>query len=170
MMHTSIVLISLLFLLVTPVAAAPAAVAEQPLAGLYSSSQPISIVCDRLEADDVAQKVHFIGNVVVRQGDFTLYAREVTVRYLEGQRDIDQVEAVGEIRILQGARVATGDRAILYNRDSRIVLSGTAKVHQGQDFIQGDEITVYLKEDKSVVTGPQGSRVNAVIHPKKEQP
>lgn len=170
MRHPSIILIALIFLFATPVAAASAVGDDKPLAGLYSSDQPINIVSDRLEADDVAQQVHFIGNVVVRQGNFTLYAREVTVRYLEGQRDIDQVEASGEIRILQGPRVATGDRAILYNRDSRIVLSGAAKVHQGQDFIQGDEITVYLKEDKSVVTGPQGSRVNAVIHPKKEQP
>lgn len=170
MMRISTLILLLFFLAVIPVLAAPVVVDKNPLTGLYHNDQPITIVSDRLEADDVSHQVHFFGNVVVRQGDFTLYAREVTVRYLDGQRDIDQVDAVGEIRILQGSRVATGDRATLYNRDSRIVLAGSAKVHQGQDFIQGDEITVYLNEDKSVVSGPQGSRVNAVIHPKKEQP
>ena len=170
MMRAAIFLTFILLLATTPVLAAPADAVSNPLTGLYSSDQPIGIVSDRLEADDVSHQVHFVGNVVVRQGNFTLYAQEVTVRYLDGQRDIDQVEAVGGVRILQGNRVATGDRATLFNRDSRIVLSGSAKVHQGQDFIQGDEITVFLNEDRSVVSGPQGTRVNAVIHPKKEQP
>jgi len=169
MMRSTIFSVLLLLLGMSSAFGATAVVAN-PLTGLYSSDQPIGIVSDRLEADDVSHQVNFVGNVVVRQGDFTLYAEAVTVRYLEGQRDIDQVDAVGAVRILQGTRIATGDRAILYNRESRIVLSGSAKVHQGQDFIQGDEITVYLNEDKSVVSGPQGSRVNAVIHPKKEQP
>lgn len=156
-------------LLVAPVMAETATVGN-PLTGIYRNDQPITINSDRLEADDATRRVRFVGQVSVRQGEFTLYAREVIIIYTEGRREIDQVEANGEVRILQGARLATGDKAILYNREGRIVLKGTAKVHQGQDFIQGDEITVYLNEDRSVVSGQQGSRVNAVIHPKKEQP
>ena len=159
-------LIPLLLLLAVTAQAeeAPSPVA----AGIYRSDQPISVSSDRLEASDILNQARFVGNVTIHQGDFTLYAREVTVRYLEGKREVDQVEAIGEVRLLQGNRVATGDRALLFNRESRVVLSGSAKVHQGQDFIQGDEITVYLNEERSVVSGQQGTRVNAVIHPKKE--
>ncbi|HAD03403.1 MAG: lipopolysaccharide transport periplasmic protein LptA [Desulfuromonadales bacterium GWD2_61_12] len=170
MIRATLLLTFLFILAAVPVLAAPEGAVSNPLTGLYSSDQPVGIVSDRLEADDVSHQVHFVGNVVVRQGNFTLYAQAVTVRYLDGQRDIDQVEAIGGVRILQGNRVATGERATLFNRESRIVLSGAAKVHQGQDFIQGDEITVFLNEDRSVVSGPQGTRVNAVIHPKKDQP
>lgn len=159
----------LLLLLAGPVAAETATV-ESPFTGIYRNDQPITINSDRLEADDATRRVRFVGQVSVRQGEFTLYAQEVVVVYAEGRREIDQVQANGEVRILQGSRLATGNQAVLYNREGRIVLKGTAKVHQGQDFIQGDEITVYLNEDRSVVSGQQGSRVNAVIHPKQEQP
>lgn len=164
-----ILLLALLLPAVLSAATTPVG-AEKSLGSIYRGDQPISINSDRLEADDATRRVRFIGQVSVRQGEFTLYAREVTIVYAEGRREIDQVEAVGDVRILQGSRVATGERAVLYNREGRIVLTGAARVHQGQDFIQGDEITVFLNEDRSVVSGQQGSRVNAVIHPQKEQP
>lgn len=160
----------LLAVLLATTALAETATVANPLTGIYRNDQPITINSDRLEADDATRRVRFSGQVSVRQGEFTLYAQEVTIIYAEAEREIDQVEASGEVRILQGTRLATGNRAVLYNREGRIVLTGAAKVHQGQDFIQGDEITVYLNEDRSVVSGQQGSRVNAVIHPKKEQP
>lgn len=159
-----------LLALTGPVVAAETATVSNPLTGIYRNDQPITINSDRMEADDAARRVHFFGQVSVRQGEFTLYAHEVVIIYAEGRREIDQVDATGEVRILQGERLATGNQAVLYNREGRIVLKGAAKVHQGQDFIQGDEITVFLNEDRSVVSSQQGSRVNAVIHPKKEQP
>jgi lipopolysaccharide export system protein LptA len=162
-------ILALCLICVTSAQAAPGPAEGDPVTGIYRSDRPISVSSDRLEASDILNQARFVGNVTVHQGDFTLYAREVLVRYLEGKREVDQVEAAGDVRILQGNRVATGDRALLYNRESRVVLSGAAKVHQGQDFIQGDEITVYLNEEKSVVSGQPGSRVNAVIHPKKEE-
>jgi len=134
------------------------------------SNQPITINSDRLEADDAARQVRFVGNVVARQGDVVLYADEMVVRYHSDSREIDRIEAYRDVRIVQGTKVATGEKGVFYREDGRIVLTGSPRVHQGKDFVEGDEITVLLNEDRSIVSGEGGSRVNAVFHPKEPEP
>ena len=41
-------------------------------------------------------------------------------------------EAEGDVRIVQGARVATGQKGVLYREEGRVVLTGAARVHQGE--------------------------------------
>lgn len=144
--------------------------AEKKMAGSYDSSLPINVTADRLEADDLARQVKFLGNVVARQGEVAIYAAALTLYYREGSQEIDRVEADGDVRIVQGARVATGDKGVFYHAEGRVVLTGHARVHQGEDFVEGDVITVLLGEEKSIVHGREGSRVNAVFHPKEERP
>jgi len=145
------------------------AAGETPLAA-YDSSLPINVTADRLDADDVARKVMFLGNVVARQGEVSIYADRLTLFYGGENREIERVEADGDVRIVQGNRVATGQKGTLYRAEGRVVLTGSARVHQGEDFVEGDEIIVLLNEEKSIVQGREGGRVNAVFHPKEERP
>lgn len=135
-------------------------------AGQRSADQPIDITADRLEADDAAGQVKFIGRVVARQGDVTLYSGEMILFLTPETRDVERVEAYGEVRIVQGERVAVGRKGVFFRNEGRIVLTGDPRVHQGEDMISGDEIVVFLQEEKSIVRGGEGSRVKAVFHPK----
>ena len=139
--------------------------ASSTLSALGKESLPIKIVSDRLEADDMARKVKFIGHVIVRRGDVTLYAHEVLVTYLQGKGDIEEIAASGEVRIIQNERIATAERATLYQKEGKIVLVGSARLVQGKDSIEGEEITVLINEEKSIIKAPQGGRVNAIFHP-----
>lgn len=156
-------LMVLLLLLAAPVTA-------KPLSGGLSGDAPISITADRLEANDALHEVRFIGNVVAKQGDVAIYAGQLALVYPQGGRDIERVEADGDVRIVQGKRVATGQKAVFFNKERKIVLTGSPKVYQGDDFVEGDEITVYLDDARSIVKSNQGSRVNAVFHPRGERP
>ena len=129
---------------------------------------PIDIASDRLEADDAARQVSFVGHVVVRQGMVSLYAQKVLVRYGAERQDVERLDAEGDVRIVQGERIATARSAVMYNLEKKIVLSGGAQVQQGQDSVQGEEITVFLDQDRSVVSSRQGGRVKAVFHPRRE--
>lgn len=157
-----------LFLLVALLSAAFAASVGEtpsPLQALSKESLPIKIVSDRLEADDMAKKVKFIGHVVVRRGDVTLYAHEVQVTYLQGKGDIEEIVATGEVRIIQNDRIATAERATLFQKEGKIVLNGSARLLQGKDSIDGEEITVLINEEKSIIKSQQGGRVEAIFHP-----
>lgn len=130
---------------------------------------PVEVSSDRLEADDQAQTLVFIGNAVATQDDVTIHGDRLTVKYTGPQREIQQVTAQGKVRIVQGSRVATGDKAVLYHAEERIVLTGSPKVSDGENYVQGQEITIFLNDQRSIVTGGAGGRVNAVFTPQAEK-
>jgi lipopolysaccharide export system protein LptA len=130
--------------------------------------EPIQVTSDRLEADEAARQMKFIGNVVARQGDVVIYAQELLLFLGEDTREVERIEATRDVRVVQGERIATGQKGIFYRNEGRIVLSGSPRVHQGEDFIEGDEITVFLYEERSVVKGREGTPVKAIFHPKAE--
>lgn len=129
---------------------------------------PIEVSADRLDVDDQSQKLVFSGNAVASQGNATIRADRLTVKYAGQKRDIEQVVAEGAVRIVQGSRVATGGKAVLFNAEQRVYLTGSPKVSEGENSVQGEEITIYLNNQRSVVTGGAGGRVNAVFNPQSE--
>lgn len=130
---------------------------------------PVNVSSDRLEARDLEQTVVFEGNAVATQDDVTIYGDRLTVKYTGEEREIDRVVAEGSVKIVQGTRVATGDRAVLHHNEERVVLTGSPEVRDGENFVRGQEITIYLNDQRSVVTGGEGGRVNAVFTPKAEE-
>lgn len=130
-------------------------------------SRPIEVTADRVSADSVRNSVTFEGNVVARQADVTLYADRVRADYSREAGAVDRIEAQGNVRVVQEGREARSARATLYNLEQRIVLSGGATLRQGQNTLQGETLTIFLQENRSVVTGDkEGDRVKAVINPR----
>jgi lipopolysaccharide export system protein LptA len=141
------------------------------VAALELSSEnrgPVEVSSDRMEADDQAQTLIFAGNAVASQDDVTIYGDRLTVKYRGEKREIEQVIAEGAVRIVQGGRVATGEKAVLYHLEERIVMTGSPVVRDGENFVKGQKITIYLNDKRSVVTGGSGGRVNAVFTPQSE--
>ena len=150
-------LTSLVLLALVPAAfAAPAA-----------SREPLKIKSDTLQADNDDKTAVFQGNVVARQGDLTLHADRLVISY-GADRELSQVEAFGNVRILQGNRQATSEHAVYDQKASKIVLDGNPKLVQGKNVLTGKLITYFVNEQKSLVTGDPKQRVEAVIHPRGE--
>ena len=130
-------------------------------------SRPIDVGADRVSADSVRNTVTFEGNVVARQGDVTLYADRIVAAYSREAGAVDRIQADGNVRFVQEDREARSPRATFFNFEQRIVLSGGATLRQGQNTVQGETATIFLRENRSVVTGGKdGGRVRAVINPK----
>lgn len=144
--------------------AAPAGLARAAGGG------PVEITADRLEADDAAKTLVFIGHAVAKQGDVTIHSDRLTIRYAQQGGDVDRLVAEGNVRIVQGQRVATGGRAEYFRADERILLTGSPQVVEGQNSVRGHEIELFPRENRSVVKGGQDGRVNAVFQPKAEAP
>ncbi|OEU73712.1 MAG: lipopolysaccharide transport periplasmic protein LptA [Desulfuromonadales bacterium C00003068] len=137
--------------------------ADQTLGG----SDVIQISSRRLEADHAAGTVRFIGEVVAIQGETTIRAEELILYQAnEGQR-IERIEAFRQVRIEQGERFATGQKAVFDRTRGQVVLTGAPKVRQGEDFIEGDEIVFFLDSERSIVRSKGSERVKAVFHPRE---
>jgi len=131
-------------------------------------NRPIEITADRLQADSGNGSVSFEGNVVAVQADVTLRSDRLVAEYSKAAGAVEKVTADGNVRIVQPGREATGARAVLYNLEQRIVLSGDVSLREGENRLRGETVTILLRENRSVVTGGEGGgRVKAVLFPKE---
>jgi len=134
-----------------------------------TSELPIEITAQQLEALQEKGQAIFTGNVVATQGDITLHCDRMVVFSQDGQQQVERLEAYGNVRVVQLDRTATADQAIYRQRQGTLVLLGNARLLQGQNQVSGNEITVYLQENRSVVKSQEGQRVKAVIFPETKQ-
>src|SRR3990172_8349244 len=128
--------------------------------------QPINITSNRMDANKKEQLVIFTGNVAAEQKDMTIYSDELKIYYTEGD-DVREIIAIGNVKITQPNRIATGEKAVYTKADGKVVLTGNPQAKQGNDTVKGDRITVFLNDNKSIVESDGTSRVKAVIFPKK---
>lgn len=129
------------------------------------SNEPVSVKADRLEFHYDDRLLVYQGNVEIRQGNTTIHAAEVKVQLSHGNRmEVQEVRALGHVRLSQGERWATAREAIFDQTSRTAILRGEAVLHDGRNEVKGDKVTVYLDEKRSVVEGGSG-RVQAVFYP-----
>ncbi len=134
----------------------------------FAFDQPININADSLEYDNKNNSATFTGNVVARQGGIVIFADRVKGVY-SPKGGLKRLYASGNVKIIQGDRIATGQKITFYNDKQKIVATGFPRVWQGDNVIQGKKITVLLKEDRYIVEGSPTERVTATLQPKKKK-
>ncbi len=147
---------------------------------LANSKSPIHITADRMEANQDQRTIIFESHVVAQQDDVRITSNRLKVTMLPGDKKpasadatarerIDYIEFEGDVRVTQQDRLATASKAIFYQKEQKIILHGRPVVTKGQDRVEGDLITIYLKEGRSVVEGVGGAPVQAVLFPDKKE-
>lgn len=132
-------------------------------------NQPIEITAQKLEVLQQQRQSIFTGEVVAKQGEMTLYAEKLIVIFQKDQDQIERLDAIGGVRVLQLDRVATADKAVFHQAEETLVLIGNAEVTQGKNKVSGDEITLYAKENRTLIKSSEQRRVKATIVPEKKQ-
>ena len=112
---------------------------------------PIQIKSDSLSLDYKSNSVEFIGNVHAEQSGTTLISKSLKVLYGEKFGDIKEVIALGDVKMTQGGRWATGQRAVLDEVKHTVEMTGQPVIHDGADQVAGRRIIVYLDTEKSFV-------------------
>ena len=138
--------------------------------GFTTSRAPIDITSDTVEADQKQNKVTFEGNVVAKQEDVTLYANTLVMIYDPDTKKLKEIIAIGNVKVVQLDRRATGQKATFDQDKNKVVLDGDAVVREGTNVIRGERITFYVEEERSVVEPVSGGRVStSITPPPKEQ-
>jgi lipopolysaccharide export system protein LptA len=153
---------------------------------LGKSKEPIVVTSDTLEYDYKTHVVVYRGTVQAAQGQVKLRSDTLTVT-LKADADADgpapaapkedatapdhqqlqEIVAVGNVRIDNGTRWATGGRAVFDQSQRTLILTEAPMLHDGSNEVAGDRVIVYLDEDRSVVEGGR-KRVKAVLYPGKD--
>ncbi|MBU2830554.1 MAG: lipopolysaccharide transport periplasmic protein LptA [Acidithiobacillus ferriphilus] len=151
------------FLLVAvSITALAAPVAEQGLA-----KGPIQISADTLYGKNKPQQqAVYTGNVVMIQGDVVIHADKLTIDAAGGK--VRQATAVGSpvtITMSSAQRHGYGDTLVYKPASGEIVLIGNAHLWQGKNEINGQQVTYFLRNQQTAVTGNPGQRVRSVFYP-----
>jgi len=133
--------------------------------GFTASRAPIDITSDSVEADQKKSTVTFKGNVVAIQEDKTLYANTLVILYDPNTKKLKEIIAIGNVKLVQLERRATGQKATFQPDENKAILEGEAVVREGENVIRGERIIFYVDEERSIVEGGKGSRVNTRITP-----
>lgn len=181
------VLAGMLILLLTGLSPAFGAPPKQPAA---EKEIPLRISAARLEADQKEGIIIFSGQVKALYGDSTLYSEKLMV-YLKkepaaakgaakppqeqaeasplgdlGAGKIDRIVAKGQVRFVQGDRVATGSEAIYYKDKDEVVLLGSPQLWQAENTLKGERIVFNLATNKVLVESSPQRRVEAMLYSK----
>jgi lipopolysaccharide export system protein LptA len=127
--------------------------------------QPIDISSDRVETYFKENLILFKGNVTARQKDMVIYADSIEAVVIEGGKGIEKIIAGGNVKIQQGLRVASCQKAVFHNLDRKVFLTGDPKVWEGDNIVSGDEIVFDIEKNRVEVKGGPSGRGKAKIHP-----
>ena len=151
------------------------AISTAQAAELMSPPEPIQIRAKSMTVRNNENVAIFENNVVVTRGDFTMLANRVEVLFGpvgESQdtggsaavgamgrsdfRDVRSLHAVGGVVVTQEETRAESEEAHYDGPTEVVTLTGNPVVVEDASRVAGSKITIYLKENRSVV---ENSRV-----------
>lgn len=130
---------------------------------LGAEEVPINITSQTMTVERDKKLVIFQGDVDVRKGNMTVNTDKLIVFYRENGKEVERMEAIGKVKIEQEGRVAVSEKAVFFNKEEKLILTGNPKSIEGSNSVEGERIIIYLKEGKSIVEGGSKERVKAVF-------
>jgi lipopolysaccharide export system protein LptA len=141
------------------------------------TSQPILIRSNSIEVLGSSNIIVFRGDVTAKGSGFEMQCREMMVHYTQEaskgleksnpEGAIERIVALGPVRVVRSeGGIATAEKAEFFQREDKLVMSGKAVLTHDRDSVEGERITIYIKENRIVVDGSQEKKVKATIFPK----
>jgi lipopolysaccharide export system protein LptA len=106
-----------------------------------------------MEAEKLGEKVTFKGEVTLKKEGMTLNSDSMVVFYNTPTKGINEIEALGNVVVRKEGRIALSNRASYYSREEKIVLTGDARIIENENQLGGDRITLFMRDDRSIVEG-----------------
>jgi len=142
-----------------------------------SDKTPIIINSNTLEIDQKKRTITFAGCVNAVQNDMAINCDKMIVYYYSdkarnessiGSNRIEKIEASGNVIInIPDGNKATAGKVVFYENEGKAILTENPRIQQGPDFVEGQRITIFLNEERSIIEGNDSKRVRATIFPKK---
>ena len=158
---------SLIFRVIVAVALLSSAVSAQNDAEIEktdSSPKKTVVTADRMISEADKNRYRFIGNVRARHGEITLVANELEL-YTDEEKKMKRIVAMGDVVITKGKRIATGQHAVMYNDEKKLVITENASITEDSSNITGEKIIYFYEKEDIIVGGDEKGRASFKILP-----
>ena len=102
-------------------------------------SRPVTVTADHLEVLDRERKAVYRGHAQAVRDSTTMSCETLTVFYND-KREVEHIEADGNVETVDADRHAWGDHAVFDNATGVLVVHGSPRAQQGGRRVTGDEI------------------------------
>lgn len=144
----------------------------------HDASQPINVVADRLDLDDLAGTAVYTGDVDIRQGALQVTGDRVEIRRNDAG-EVSLITATGERAYVEQRPAAEEDlmrgwgRTIIYHvAERRVELIDQAELHQARDTFDGGYVEYFLDrrvvQARSDIDGSEPQRVRMTLNPEQQ--
>ncbi len=130
---------------------------------------PIKITSDRLISDNKSDIITFEGHVKAVKGDLTITAKKIDILSNKKSGGVKMIVARGDVHIYQHDKHATGEKAVYYEKQQKIILTGNPKSWEGENLITGNEMTFDIRRDKIIVKQSRKEQVRVIFYPKEKK-
>ena len=141
-----------------------------PILGWGESQKTTTVITSNtMTASSQENKVIFRENVKMVQEGLVVHSDIMIVYFKEksaqapspvgqfpsenSKKEIRVIEAKGHVKIAKGESRATCTRALYDKQEERIILLGSPVVWEAGTRVSGQKITMFLKENRSIVEG-----------------
>ncbi len=137
--------------------------------GFAEEREQTTITSQMMTFQGKSSQTIFEGMVVLEKGDLVMRSDHMIVTFKKGAPEgnqetkgesphqIDHIEASGKVVIEKSDGKATCGRAFYYKDEEKLVLTESPVAWQVGIKVEGSQMTMFLKEDRSIVEG--GSHV-----------
>ncbi len=142
------------------------------------ANAPIHVEADRMVSKQKENSVIFTGNVEATQSGLIIHSDEMTVFHQKqteteekngqfGSQKIQKLYADGNVEIIQGGMVATGNHMEFFADDRKVLITGNTKVWQDNNLVTGERIMLDLNTQTTIIEPDKasGGRVKAFFYP-----
>lgn len=142
--------------------------AASPAPGRAEPAQPpLEARAQRMSYDQERGEIAYAGGTSLRQGEIRTESPEALLRLAPDRSRLERLEAFDPVELRQGARLATGQRAVYTPADSSIVVTGekvelVEEAHQ----VRGRVLTFYVGDDRILVDGREEARTETILRRK----
>lgn len=120
------------------------------------SNVPVQITSKKMVVNNQEKVMTFEGEVKVIKGDLTMTSNRVKVYFKNrssslNRQEISLIEAEGNVHLTRGNREAKAEKAEYRQEEETVILTGSPEGWDNQYKVSGSKMTIFLKEDRSIV-------------------
>jgi lipopolysaccharide export system protein LptA len=148
--------------------------ADSPASAIAEEEQddknaPLNITSKRMVSEKKTNKISFYGSVVAIKGRLKVEADEVHVFSDKTQENLQQMEAVGSVKVTHKDKTATGGKAVYYGGSQTLVLTGNPELTQGKNVATGEKVVYHFATEEMEIVSGNGQPATITLFPKADK-
>ncbi|MEF3254885.1 MAG: lipopolysaccharide transport periplasmic protein LptA [Deferribacterales bacterium] len=125
---------------------------------------PVNIESDAVQYFGKEMYSIFTGNVKVTYKDMKVFADSMKV-FFDSNREVDKIVCTGNVKMVREGMYSLSKEAEMKMKENVLILRGDAKVWQGENYLEGNEVIVYNNDNRVVVNKSESKRVRVIFYP-----